>query len=1113
MRVPEITCYFILLAMLLSCETGRKTDAGSGEALFILQDNKSVGIDFINQVEYTEEYNTYTYRNFYNGGGVGIGDINNDGLPDLYFTGNIVDNKLYLNKGNFRFKDITVKAGVACPGVWSTGVSMADINGDGWLDIYVCKSGDPDTENRHNELFINNGDLTFTEKAKEYGLDNKGLSTHAAFFDYDKDGDLDCYLLNNSFQSVTGYELRKDQRKIRDPLGGNKFYRNDDGLFVDISEEANIYGSAIGFGLGVTVGDINKDGWLDIYVSNDFYEKDYLYINRQDGTFREELEDHIRELSLGSMGADMADINNDGHPEIFVTEMLPEPEDRLKTKVVYETWERYRFNIEQGYYRQFARNVLQLNNRNGSFSEIGRYAGVYATDWSWGALVFDMDNDGWKDIFVANGIFKDLLDQDYLNFYSDPAIVRNMIRTEEQAILKMIDAIPSERVPNYAFRNRKDLVFENQAASWGLDKPSHSNGAAYADLDNDGDLDLVINNVNMPPFIYKSLVTENTDHHYLTLKLTGNKKNKNAIGANAALYAGRQQFYQEMIPARGFQSNVDSRLIFGLGDITLIDSLVINWPDNRQTTLYEINTNQILELDIRDARSPGMKKINEDHTPVLKAIVDVEKIIDYVHHENEFNEFERSRLLFHMRSSEGPAMDVADVNNDGLDDMYIGGAKDSPGRLYIQQKDGSFTSSNQALFEKDKISEDTDCLFFDADNDGDMDLYVACGGAEFPSSSSALIDRLYFNDGQGLFTRSDQILPSGKFESTSVIKAYDYDGDGDIDLFAGIRLMPFYYGNPVNGYLLENDGEGNFNNVTAERAPDLSGIGMITAMEWADVDTDGDADMIIAGDYMPVKILINENGYFTDRSLEWGMEATEGWYHTLRIADLDADGHPDIIAGNHGLNSKFKASVEKPVTMYVNDFDQNGTIEQIITTFNGDTAYPMIMKHDLVSQLPGLKKKYPTYADYKNQTINDIFTIEQIDKALTLNVVNLSTCVFINDGQGKFEKRMLPREAQFAPVYAIHADDLNGDGNLDIVMGGNLYRAKPETGIYDATYGIFLAGDGSGRFNFLPYRESGLFLKGEIRDIQEITIGENRYLVFARNNQKLKLFKINRHED
>jgi hypothetical protein len=1095
----------LLFSLLVFSCVGKQSD-NQNDPLFTLLETKHTHIGFVNQLEYTEEYNTYTYRNFYNGAGIGLGDFNNDGLPDIYFCGNLVDNKLYINKGNLVFEDITEQAGVACPGVWSTGVSIADVNGDGWMDIYVCKSGAPGGKHRFNELFINNGNLTFTEKSVEYGLDVLGLSNHASFFDYDRDGDLDCYLLNNSFQSVTEFDIKPDQRQLRDSLGANKLYRNDGGHFTDVSQEAGIYGSKIGFGLGVSVGDLNRDGWPDIYVSNDFFERDYLYINNRNGTFTEQLEEQMREISLGAMGADIADINNDAWPEIFATEMTPEGNSRRKTKALFEDWERYQMKLRNGYYRQFARNVLQLNNRNGSFSEIGRLSGVSTTDWSWGALIMDLDNDGWKDIFVANGIFKDLLDRDYLDFYSNPAAMRNMIRTEEQAIIKVIDMIPSEPVPNYAFHNNHDLTFTNLSASWGLDAPSFSNGAAYGDLDNDGDLDMVVNNVNMPSFVYRNETRKNPEANFLMLTLKGTGKNTTAIGTCVTLYLDGQMNYQENIPMRGFKSSVDTRLHFGLGKSTSIDSLVAEWPDGTITVLRNITANQFLTLEQKEAVQRPMDMPGKVPSTIFQ---NQEQPVgfSFSHQENDFVDFERDRLLFEMLSNEGPHIAVADINGDGLDDAFVCGAKDSPGALFVQDRQGNFKKTNMDLFEADKISEDTDCAFFDADGDKDADLYVTSGGNEFPSSSSALLDRLYINDGYGNFSKSKQMLPVARYESTSCVQPEDFDRDGDMDLFIGVRLRPFEYGLPVNGYLLQNDGKGKFTNVSPTRAPGLKEIGMITGMSWADIDSDGDPDMVIVGDWMPVKVFINNNGDFTDGSDQYGLKNTEGWWHTIIARDLNGDGNVDFVLGNHGLNTFFKASESKPVTMYVNDFDLNGSVEQIICSFNGEKSYPVTIKDDLVRQIPSLENKYKKHADYKEAAISDIFADAIIQRSVVLQARFMESCVLMNTGKGNFQVTPLPAEAQFSPVYALAADDFDHDGICDILLGGNQYRAKPQTGIYDGSYGQLIKGTSEGTWYSVPPLLSGFSSTGEIRDLEFLKINGQRIIAVARNNDNLRFYK------
>ena len=1109
-----------LFCALFACHTEPKNEVTFSDKLFTLLPSSVTNIDFDNQLEYDEEFNTYTYRNFYNGGGVGLGDINNDGLTDLFFCGNMVDNKLYLNKGGFKFEDITEKAGVASPQVWSSGVSMADVNGDGWLDIYVCKSGSPEGKYRYNELFINNQDGTgqhpaFTERAAEYGIDDVGLSTHAAFFDYDKDGDLDMYLLNNSIRSIGGYDFQEGLREIRDPLGGNKLYRNEGNRFMDVSEEAGIYGSAIGFGLGVTIGDVNRDGWQDIYVSNDYFERDYLYINNKDGTFTESLEQQIREISLSSMGADMADINNDGYPEIFVTDMLPEDEVRMKTKTTFENWDKYQLNVNTGYYHQFTRNVLQLNNANGpdgypTFSEIGRLADVEATDWSWGALIADLDNNGYKDIFVANGIYKDLTDQDYINFVADPGTVKAILTRENAVIKQLIDSIPSERIANYAFANNGTLHFENKAAEWGLDMPSHSNGSAYGDLDNDGDLDLVINNVNMPSFVYRNeadtLLKEN---NYLMVVLKGEGKNTFALGSQVTLKHQGQIFYQELAPMRGFQSSVDYRLHFGLGNIQQVDTVMVRWPDDRYTVLTEVSANQFLTLFQKDAEDvPG--PVPDLEKPVSKKLfhnVTVDLGIEYEHKENDFVDFDRDRLLFHMLSREGPCLCKGDVNGDGREDFYVGGAKDQAGALFVQTPGGKFTPSNVSLWQKDQLSEDTDCVFFDADADGDEDLYVASGGNEFPTSSSALIDRLYLNDGRGKWTKSSQVLPTFRFESTGTVEASDVDEDGDEDLFVGIRLRPFLYGVAVNGYILENDGEGKFTDVTKEVAPQLLGVGMITDGVWVDVDGDKDEDLVVVGEWMRVKVFINAGGRLEDKSEQWGMDSTQGWWNRVVAHDVDADGDVDLVLGNHGWNSRFKASAEQPISMYVNDFDRNGTAEQVVSMYNGGESYPLVLRHDLVMQLPSLKKKYLKYERYKEQGVEDIFTAEQLRGAVKLEVRELGSSLLINEGD-RFRLEALPVEAQVSPVYGVVVGDFDQDGKEDMVLGGNFYGAKPEVGRYDGSYGTLLKGDGQGVFKALPARQTGLYLEGEVREMLTLKVGKKNMLVVAKNNSPLQVIEI-----
>ncbi|WP_439475038.1 VCBS repeat-containing protein [Algoriphagus formosus] len=1084
---------YIALSLILAFSCKQKEE--KAPTLFQELDPAVSGVNFSNDLSFDEDFNIFTYRNYYNGGGVALGDVNQDGLLDIYLTANLGPNRLYLNRGNLKFEDVTEQAGVAGTRAWSTGVAMADVNGDGLLDIYVCNSGDISGDNKQNELFINQGNGSFSEEAEKYGLADEGFSTHAVFFDYDKDGDLDVYLLNNSYQAIGSFNKMQNERPKRDPVGGDKLFRNDGDTFTDVSEKAGIYGSIIGFGLGITIGDVNQDTWPDIFISNDFFEKDYLYINNQDGTFTESLESSMRSISAASMGADIADINGDGLLDIFVTDMLPEPLERLKQVTTFENWDKFQFNKIHGYHYQFSRNMLHLNNGDGSFSEVGRLANVEATDWSWGALIFDMDSDGKRDLFVANGIYQDITDLDYLNFIDDEDTKVKIITGEGVDYRALIDPIPITPVPNYAYQNQGNLKFVNQADAWGLGEAIHSNGAAYGDLNNDGYPDLVINNVNRTAQLFinqaDSLLSEK---NYLQIQLEGKGKNTYAIGTQIQIKAGEEIFYQEQMPNRGFQSSVDPKITIGLGSITKLDEIRVTWPDNRETILKDKDVNQLISLKWEDAvEAIDRPSFNSDFGTFKKENKDQ---LAFEHRENIFVDFDRDRLTYHLFSTEGPAMASADVNGDGLEDFYFGGSKDAAGQLFLASSNGNFQFSSQTAFEEDKNSEDTDAVFFDANGDGSLDLFVSSGGNEFPLNALDLADRLYLNDGKGNFTKSENSgLPSLR-GSSSVVVPIDINEDGAMDLFIGDRLVPFVYGAPASSHIWINDGKGQFTEQTQNYAPELLEIGMVTDAAKLDWDGDGKEDLVLVGDWMAPTFFRNTDGKLEKISMP-EMEGKKGWYRSLKVADLNKDQKPDLILGNQGLNTRFKASEEQPVRLYLNDFDQNGSIEQLFTTVRNGVAIPYTLKHELEKQVPSIKKKYIRYSNYNNQTLEQIFDQETIGKSIISEVNHLESGVLMNQGSGKFEWKSLPIEAQRSMIFAIETADLNGDGILDLILGGNLYGIKPEIGKSDASYGEVLLGNGDGTFRFIPNRIHSMQLQGEVRHFKWLS--DARLLVIKNN--------------
>ena len=1095
-KVKSLLRLIVSFAILNSCTTSQR-DSNPKELIGGLEllPSQQTGITFNNAITESETINHIYYNQIYSGSGVAIGDLNNDGLPDIYFGGNQVNDKLYLNKGGLKFQDISETSKISRSSGWTWGVTMADVNADGYLDIYVCRNGESmNPTDRKNQLFINNKDLTFTESGIKYGLADKGFSSQAVFFDMDNDGDLDMYLVNQIPDSRL-FKRYKNIPKERYQLYKDKLYKNDGGTFEEVSKDIGL-ADGFTYGLSVSASDLNNDGWTDLYVSNDYDEPDFMYYNNGDGTFENVILDKIKHISRFSMGTDTGDINNDGSIDLLTLDMASEDHYRSKTNMRSMNAQEFKEMIDKGDHHQYMFNTLQLNNGSGSFSDIANIAGIAKTDWSWAGLLADLDNDGYKDIIISNGVKKDVRNNDFLTgLYEE-------LKTDSKDFYKMSKLAPSNPLSNYIYKNKNGYEFENVTKEWGFDLPSFSHGLSYADLDNDGDLDIVTNNMGSEASIYKN----NSNGNYLKVEFEGSAKNTFGYGAKVIVYNKDKIQLAENSVTRGYFSSKEPNLFFGLGKEKTVDSLKVIWPDRKVQVYHNLKVNKTLTAKHAKAKSPKAKDLN---SKTLFTNINAQDIgLNFTHVENEFDDFSEEVLLPHKLSNNGPFSATSDVNNDGLDDVFIGGAANQAGVLYLQTKEGVFQKSNSTPWEIDRLSEDLGALFFDVDMDGDTDLYVASGGSEFKSGNHLLKDRIYINDGYGNFIKNTKALPN-IFESSQAVKASDIDKDGDLDLFVGTRLIAGKYTFPASSYLLLNE-NGIFKEVQNTLAPDLKQIGMVTDAVFSDIDQDGDEDLLVVGEWMEITVLENTNGSFIKNSKGFGLSGTtRGFWWSITVSDIDNDGDDDYILGNLGKNNKFKATKEHPFKVYTNDFDGNGTNDVVLAKFYKDDYVPMRGKECTTQQMPYVGEKFKDFHSFASSKLIDILPKETVENAVVYEISSFKSVILINDN-GVLNSRPLPIEAQISPIKCTVVEDFNNDGFKDLFVIGNHYGVEVETVRYDAGYGAIFLGDGANNFKFLPPNSSGIFSPSDSRFITPFrTAKKEKIYMVTNNNDSIALFKNN----